>query len=235
MNDLQFGKPGNTYKKVKAVKLDLANKDGQNVQTEVSIYLYSGGTPHFAVLIPKEWNDFFTVHESAHKERINLTGGVVSSADFAGVEKALERISYLYGVFVKQRSLKKVIVYALTIKTPQVVLEKLSFSDSYSHVVGISASVRYLVNGKFYSVSGMTSDQMAAQQELPAWDSLHCTGSTRVTSYVPFSDEAWATFCSVKQTLQRAAEALHRLKDPAQAELLLAAGAQALLSAPEAA
>jgi len=224
MNDLTFEKPGSTYKKVKTLKLRLASKCGTLVFTEVTVYLYSGGTPHFAVKIPTEYVNVYKTKRDDHwLDRIRIEEGVLVTASFDQMEKDLQTVSRAYSEHIQNLNMEKVIVYHLAIKTPETVINAPSFSDSITHIVGLSAHVRYLVNGELYALPGHNSAQVAERVELPKWDDLHHMGRSS-SKYIPFTPEAWASLCNVKAVLEKAGAALGQLKDAKDAQALLASG-----------
>lgn len=230
MFDLEFSKPGKSYKLVKTVTLSVANSQGEITGAKVPIYLKTIGTPGFAVGLPGPYADFWEAHRNTLSDALRsyrgtIDDGVLCVDQFDHMEGALPWLSKKFAADVKNRHITKVIVLRLMLRGPGVLVNPPSFADEISHIAGLGATIRYEVNGRLYFSRGDCQRDWDPDY-MPKWEDLSYSmqrGSGDGHT-LPFSVAAWKTLNDVKGVLEKAAVTLAQLKDPTEAALLLSSG-----------
>lgn len=226
MNDLEFGHPGKTFKKVKSIQLRLSNKSGEYVQTDITVYLKSAGTPSFLLLLPPEYNSVFhTHHEGDFRNKPDVDKmGLLSSDSYDKVIKDLEKVSLFYSDHMKALSIKKVIILWVSIKSQGSNFNAPSF-DNTRFLIGVRSEVAYEINEKIYSSRGAINTD---EGYIPEYKELYATdrgGNLRI----PFTNVSWMAIKNIEQTIQAAAQMLMQLTNAEEAIKLLASPTFALL------
>lgn len=239
MNDLEFTKPGKSYKQVKTVSMSLCDSRGEITGTKVTVYLSTAGTPSFAVGLPKEYADYVEANKEAlYRDRegswdgskIVLADGSASATTFDALEPGLKWLSNKVALAIKNRKITKVIVFNLALKTPAVAVNAPSFTDGISHLVGLGAEIRYEVNGNFYWNRSAERTRDAEEDYAPAFEDLQHASRHGQPRCIPFNPVTWKTLQEIQGVLQSAARALEQLKDPETAAALLSSGTMKLLA-----
>lgn len=242
-DQFEFHKPSKTYKQVKSVNLNLPNRLGKHVLHRVMIYMSTAGTPDFAAGVPQEYvNAWRHKDAEAQFDNVPVIDNMVRARDFDTVVKHLLIVGDNYGRHASNLRMRKVI--RLYVETKGVPGKRNHNDPSFSDarvLIGVRSAIQWEVNGGFYALRDRARrdgrlehmEDLAEEdiEENVQFSDMHPTdmrGGDIVT--IPYTKEAWETVVKVEESIVRAATMLLQLTDKEQAQALLQAGFQNLLS-----
>lgn len=244
MNELyDFPSPGKTYKKVKAVKLQLTNRDGIQIDHLVPVYLHAAGTPTFCIVPPADYVDTWKNHppkeewlQNAMRISFDYNDRIIRAADFDKAVDALTKLSNRWRSHHAERTMERCIYVVLELKSQTVSISPPSFSSS-STLVGLTVRWGYRVGGREYSHRNSVDDPLDPELVQPDFRDLNPYSGTHHGRGVtlPFTNESWLELLKIQDTLERAADRLALLGKADSAALLLSslASGTPLLAAPQ--